>query len=118
MKKLLIILALTISVSAYAQRHCAPSPCCHTDECEGIDIPVYIVDGVEVQNIAEISSEDIESVEIIKDPEIIRIFSPRVGGVVLITTKSKKFLTPILENYNKMSEEARQQRIPGQLLIR
>ena len=81
-------------------------------------MPVYIVDGVEVQNIAEISSEDIESVEIIKDPEIIRIFSPRVGGVVLITTKSKKFLTPILENYNKMSEEARQQRIPGQLLIR
>lgn len=118
MKKLLIILALTISASAYAQRHCAPSPCCHIDECEGIDIPVYIVDGVEVQNIAEISSEDIESVEIIKDPEIIRIFSPRIGGVVLITTKSKKFLTPILENYNNMSEEARRQRIPRQLLIR
>lgn len=47
-------------------------------------MPVYIVDGVEVQNIAEISSEDIESVEIIKDPEIIRIFSPRVGSVVLM----------------------------------
>lgn len=83
MKKLLIIIALTISVSAYAQRHSAPSPCCHTDECEGIDVPVYIVDGVEVQNITEISSEDIESVEIIKDLEIVRIFSPRIGGLVL-----------------------------------
>lgn len=83
-----------------------------------VSICLYTFDGVEVQNIAEISSEDIESVEIIKDPEIIRIFSPRIGGVVLITTKSKKFLTPILENYNNMSEEARRQRIPGQLLIR
>lgn len=83
-----------------------------------VSICLYTFDGVEVQNITEISSEDIESVEIIKDPEIIRIFSQRIGGVVLITTKSKKFLTPILENYNNMSEEARRQRIPGQLLIR
>ena len=83
-----------------------------------VSICLYTFDGVEVQNITEISSEDIESVEIIKDPEIIRIFSPRIGGVVLITTKSKKFLTPILENYNNMSEEARRQRIPGKLLIR
>ena len=83
-----------------------------------VSICLYTFDGVEVQNITEISSEDIESVQIIKDPEIIRIFSPRIGGVVLITTKSKKFLTPILVNYNNMSEEARRQRIPGQLLIR
>lgn len=81
-------------------------------------MPVYIVDGVEVQDLSGIDSEDIVKVDIIKDPAITKIFSPRLGGIVLITTKSKKFLTPILEDYNKCKENQKQQRIPGQLLIR
>lgn len=81
-------------------------------------MPVYIVDGVEVQDLSGIDSEDIVKVDIIKDPAITKIFSPRLGGIVLITTKSKKFLTPILEDYNKCKENQKQQCIPGQLLIR
>ncbi len=81
-------------------------------------MPVFIVDGVEVQDISGLDSDDIIKVDIIKDPAITKIFTPRLGGIVLITTKSKKYLTPILKDYNKLTEEQKQQRIPGQLLIR
>lgn len=81
-------------------------------------MPVFIVDGVEVQDISGLASDDIIKVDIIKDPAMTKIFSPRLGGIVLITTKSKKFLTPILEDYNNQTEAQRQQRIPGKLLVR
>ena len=94
--------------------------CCNVNVCDSINMPVFIVDGVEVklQELNNIPAEDIEKMEIIKDENIKRIFSPRLGGVLLITTKSKRFLTPLLENYNRDIEEGRQNRIPGQLLIR
>lgn len=79
-----------------------------------------MVDGVEVQaqDLYSIPNDDIERVEVIKDANITRIFSPRLGGVLLITTKSKRFLNPILENYNRIMKENKQNRIPGQLIIR
>ncbi len=89
-----------------------------TEQCDSVNMPVFIVDGVEVQDISGLASDDIVNVEIIKDSAVTRIFSPRLGGVVLITTKSRKFLIPILEEYNKLKEEQRQQRIPGKLLVR
>ena len=72
----------------------------------------------EVQDISSLDKDDIIKDDIIKDPAMTKIFAPRLGGIVLITTKSKKFLTPLLNDYNKLTEEQKQQRIPGQLLIR
>jgi hypothetical protein len=122
MKKLLILIAMFAATSVYAlesrQECCANNTCCTPEQCDSINIPVYIVDGVEVQNLNDITPDDIIKVDVTKDPAITRIFSPRLGGVVFITTKSKKYLTPILENYNNMTEEQRQQRIPGELRIR
>lgn len=92
--------------------------CCNVNACDSINMPVFLVDGVEVQSLNALSADDIEKVEVIKDETITKIFSPRLGGVLLITTKSKRFLTPLLENYNRDIENARQNRIPGQLLIR
>lgn len=92
--------------------------CCNVSECDSVDIPVFIVDGVEVQNIDGITPEDIISVNVVKAPEVMKLFRPRVGGVVVIETKSKKYLKPIMERYNKMTDEQKKNRIPGQLLIR
>lgn len=120
MKKILLVLAMVIAIATYAQeresKSCSGAGCCI--QCDSINMPVYIVDGVEVQEISGIASEDIVKVDVIKDPAITKIFSPRLGGVVLITTKSKKFLAPILEDFNKRTEEQRQQRIPGEHRIR
>ncbi|MBD5367202.1 MAG: TonB family protein [Bacteroides sp.] len=94
--------------------------CCNVNVCDSINMPVFIVDGVEVklQDLDNIPAEDIEKVEVIKDENIKRIFSPRLGGIMIFTTKSKRFLKPVLDNYNRMIEEKEQNRIPGQLLIR
>lgn len=99
---------------------CNVEKCCNINACDSINMPVFIVDGVEVQvqDLDSIQKDDIERVEVIKDENIKRIFSPRLGGVVLITTKSKRFLIPVLENYNRSMESGKQNRIPGQLLIR
>ena len=79
---------------------------------------MFIVDGVEVQNIDGIAPEDVLSVSVVKTPVVMKLFRPRVGGVVIIETKSKKFLKPIVERYNKMTDEQKKNRNPGQLLIR
>lgn len=122
MKKLLVIFAMAFAILAYAQQTkqntCSGSACCNTNQCDSINMPVFIVDGVEVQSVEGIAPDDIVKVEIIKDPAVTKIFSPRLGGVLVITTKSKKFLKPILEEFNKLSEESKKNRIPGQLLIR
>lgn len=122
MKKILLLLAIVTTAVSYAQEHkhatCTTVSCCKTNQCDSINMPVFIVDGVEVQDISGLDSDDIIKVDIIKDPTMTKIFTPRLGGIVLITTKSKKYLTPILNDYNKMTEEQKQQRIPGQLLIR
>lgn len=123
MKKLLFPFAFMVAITAFAkqpkQEVCADTICGQTvGICDSIDMPVYIVDGVEVQNIDSISPDDVTNMKIIKDPELTQIFSPRLGGIVLITTKSKKYLKPLLQNYNKQAEESKKNRIPGQILIR
>ena len=122
MKKLLVVFAMALAVLAHAQQPkqetCSGSACCAANPCDSINIPVFLVDGVEVQNIDEIAPDDILKVDIIKDPAVTKIFAPRLGGVVVITTKSKKILKPIIEEYRKLTDEQKQNRIPGQLLIR
>lgn len=112
--------AIGATAQELKQDSCNAERCCNVNVCDSINMPVLIVDGVEValQDLNVIPAEDIVKVEVVKDESIKKIFSPRLGGVLLITTKSKRFLNPILEDYNRGLEEGRQNRIPGQLLIR
>lgn len=51
--------------------------------------PLYIVDGVPVDNIDNISPNDIKSVEVLKDAATSAIYGARAAnGVILVTTKS------------------------------
>jgi len=54
--------------------------------------PLYIVDGVQYANVEDINSNDIESMEVLKDASSTAIYGSRGGnGVVILTTKSGKF---------------------------
>jgi len=55
--------------------------------------PVYVVDGKQVDEIEELDSEQIESVEVFKDPdsEIVKKYNAK-NGVVVVTTKEGKLL--------------------------
>ncbi len=53
--------------------------------------PLYIVDGLFNDNINFLNPEDIESMEILKDPSSLAIFGVRgANGVIIITTKKAK----------------------------
>lgn len=69
------------------------------------NIPVYLVDGVEVLSLDSISKDDIESVDIVKDPKILKYFYPRMGGLMLIKTKSQKQLRSIIQKYKEELEK-------------
>ncbi|HET8829988.1 MAG TPA: TonB-dependent receptor plug domain-containing protein, partial [Pelobium sp.] len=50
--------------------------------------PLYVVDGVFQSNIDYLNSDDIESIEVLKDPSSIAIFGVQGGsGVIVVTTK-------------------------------
>ncbi len=51
--------------------------------------PIYVVDGVILDNISFLNSADIESMEILKDASATAIYGSRgANGVILVTTKS------------------------------
>lgn len=53
--------------------------------------PLYVVDGILNDNIDYINPNDIETIEILKDPSSLAIFGIRgAGGVIAITTKRAK----------------------------
>jgi TonB-linked SusC/RagA family outer membrane protein len=53
--------------------------------------PLYIVDGVEVANIDNLSQSDIQSIDVLKDASAAAIYGSRAAnGVVLVTTNSGK----------------------------
>lgn len=53
--------------------------------------PLYIVDGVQVSSINNLSQNDIQSIDILKDASAAAIYGSRAAnGVVLVTTKSGK----------------------------
>lgn len=68
---------------------------------DSLNIPVFLVDGVEVLNLDSINPEDVVDIKVIKDEEVKKVFYPRVGGVIYITTKSKKFLIPMIQKYKE-----------------
>lgn len=54
--------------------------------------PLYIVDGVQYSNIEDINSNDIQSMEVLKDASSTAIYGSRgSNGVIIITTKSNKY---------------------------
>jgi TonB-linked SusC/RagA family outer membrane protein len=62
--------------------------------------PLYVVDGVFNDNIDYINPNDIESIEILKDPSSLAIFGVRgAAGVIAITTKRAK-AGQVTVNYN------------------
>ncbi len=62
--------------------------------------PLYVVDGVFNDNIDYINPNDIESIEILKDPSSLAIFGVRgAAGVIAITTKKAK-AGQLVINYN------------------
>jgi TonB-linked SusC/RagA family outer membrane protein len=53
--------------------------------------PLYVVDGIFTDNINFINANDIESMEILKDPSSLAIFGVRgANGVIMITSKKAK----------------------------
>ena len=56
---------------------------------------------MEVLSLDSISKDDIESVDIVKDPKILKYFYPRMGGLMLIKTKSQKQLRSIIQKYKE-----------------
>ena len=62
--------------------------------------PLYVVDGVFNDNIDYINPNDIESIEILKDPSSLAIFGVRgAAGVIAITTKRAK-AGQVVMNFN------------------
>ena len=57
--------------------------------------PLFVIDGVAVENSADYNLSDIESIEVIKDASAAAIYGARAaGGVVLITTKQGDYNSP------------------------
>ena len=55
----------------------------------GTSTPLYIVDGVPMENLGYLNSNDIESISVLKDASSTAIYGTRAAfGVVLVTTKS------------------------------
>lgn len=51
--------------------------------------PLYIVDGMQVPSMADINSNDVESIEVLKDAAATALYGARASnGVVMITTKT------------------------------
>ncbi|SHM42109.1 TonB-linked outer membrane protein, SusC/RagA family [Chitinophaga jiangningensis] len=60
--------------------------------------PLYLVDGVQVNNINNIAPGDIESMDVLKDASAAAIYGSRAAnGVVLVTTKSGKNGPPVIQ---------------------
>lgn len=108
-KSIILIVALIASLNISAQTK---------EKQDSLNIPVILVDGVEVQNIDNLDQKDIISMNVIKNSDFNKLFYPRTGGVMLITTKSKKYLKPIIQKYQENMKKAKSDRKPGQVYIR
>ena len=109
---ILVLLFFNLSIAAQAKN-------CQLDS---LNIPVILIDGVEVQNLDSIDivnlKDDVIDFKVIKDRKITELFAPRLGGVMCITTKSKKYLTPIIQKYKENVEAAEKKRRPNTIYIR
>ncbi|HZY40252.1 MAG TPA: SusC/RagA family TonB-linked outer membrane protein [Mucilaginibacter sp.] len=59
--------------------------------------PLYIVDGVRVNDASEINPQDVGSINVLKDASAAAIYgSAAAGGVILITTKRSSSYSPVV----------------------
>ena len=78
--------------------------------------PLYVVDGRQVNNISYLDSDDIQSMEILKDASAAAIYGARAGnGVVLITTKQGENNTAGRVNYSFMTSWQTNNNVPTML---
>ncbi|MET0637659.1 MAG: SusC/RagA family TonB-linked outer membrane protein [Chitinophagaceae bacterium] len=62
--------------------------------------PLYIVDGIRVNDVSNVNIQDIESMDVLKDAAAASIYgAAAAGGVIVITTKRGTTSTPVV-NYN------------------
>ncbi len=62
--------------------------------------PLYIVDGVRVNDVSNVNVQDIETIDVLKDAAAASIYgAAAAGGVILITTKKGSSSVPVI-NYN------------------
>ena len=108
-KSIILTIALIASLNMNAQTK---------EKQDSLNIPVYLVDGVEVLNINDIDQKDIISMNVIKNNDFNKLFYPRTGGVILITTKSKKYLKPIIQKHQDEMKKAKDNKKSGQMYIR
>lgn len=110
MRKFIILLcALVASINISAQTK---------EKQDSLNIPVFLVDGVEVQSIDNLDQKDIISVDVIKNSALTKIFYPRTGGIISITTKSKKYLKPLVQKYQENMKKAKSDKKSGEIYIR
>ena len=105
----IFIAALLFSLNISAQK---------AEKQDSLNIPVILVDGVEVSNMDNIAKDDIQSVTVIKTPSVTKLFAPRLGGVICVTTKSKKYLKEIIEKCQEDKEKAVKKKEEGKTYIR
>lgn len=68
---------------------------------EGTSTPLYVVDGVPIDNISYLNPQDIASISVLKDAASSSIYGTRAAfGVVLITTKSASTIERAVVNYS------------------
>ena len=108
-KSIILIVALIASLNISAQTK---------EKQDSLNIPVYLVDGVEVLNINDIDQKDIISMNVIKNNDFNKLFYPRTGGVILITTKSKKYLKPIIQKHQDEMKKAKDNKKSGKIYIK
>ncbi|WP_018910360.1 hypothetical protein [Prevotella veroralis] len=105
----IFIAALLFSLNISAQE---------AEKQDSLNIPVILVDGVEVSDMDNIAKDDIQSVTVIKTPSVTKLFAPRLGGVICVITKSKKYLKEIIEKYQEEKEKADKKKEEGKTYIR
>ena len=63
----------------------------------GVSTPLYVVDGVPIDNLSGLNPGDIESIDVLKDAASAAIYGSRgSNGVVLVTTKKGKTGKPVI----------------------
>ena len=67
----------------------------------GTSSPLYVVDGVPMENLSYLNPNDIESISVLKDASSTAIYGTRAAfGVVLVTTKTAKTAEKVSVTYN------------------
>jgi len=76
----------------------------------GVSTPLYVVDGVPIDNLSGINPADIQTIDVLKDAASAAIYGSRgSNGVVIVTTKRGKIGKPVisLSGYTALSNVER-----------